>query len=198
MSEAYRILQTDDITSVSFHNIGPVHCSEFTSLDSPCEHALIDFRYEKPALVSPDISIDHALQLTRCRNGSELVVVDEQTMEYRGLISAQDMVSEKPIRFAERYRKTRAEITVGDLMQPIRRLHKVDNKELTNCKIGDIVKTLRNLRQEYLIVITASARGQTVLGYFSIAHIGSALDINFDAFSRARSFAELKYVLYPC
>ncbi len=198
MSEMYRILQTDDIAGVSIHNIGHVHCSEFTTLDSPCEQALIDFRHDSPALASPDISIDNGLQLIRCRNGSELMVVDEQTLECRGLISARDIVSEKPIRFAAKYRKTRAEITVGDLMEPVSHLRKVDSKELTNCKIGDIVKTLKSLRHEYLMVTTAATRWRTVLGYFSIAHIGSELDTNFDAFSRARSFAELAYVLHQC
>ncbi len=124
------------------------------------------------------------------------MVVDEDTLECRGLISARDIVSEKPIKFAEKFRKTRAQITVGDLMEPVSRLHKVDCRELMNCKIGDIVKTLKNLRQEYLMVTTTATRGRTVLGYFSIAHIGSELDTNFDAFSRARSFAELGYVLH--
>jgi len=198
MSETFQILQTDDISSVSILVIGSAQSSEFKTLDSPCKRILIDFHHESPAVASPDFSIDHGLQLIRCGNCSELIVVDCQTLECKGLISAREIVGEKPIRFAETYRKSRAEITVGELMEPVSRLHRVDNKALKNYKIGDIVKTLRSLRQPYLMVTTVVKKRRIVSGYFSLAHIGAELDINFDAFSRARSFAELEYVLHRC
>ena len=196
MNESYRILPTDHIANPSVQNYPHSNIVGCTDLNSPCKEVLIDFRQTLPGLLASNVSIDAGLKFMRSRGITEVIVSDEHLADLRGLISVRDILGRKSIRFAEQNRIRRNDIAVGDLMEPIRHLHKVRYNQLSERKVGDIVRTLRNLREKYLFITARSESTESFLGYFSLGYIASQMNTRLDTFSRARSFAELEHVLH--
>lgn len=121
-----------------------------------------------------------------------LLVLDEEE-QVAGIITANDVLGERPMRFLQQMGGTHADILVNDIMTPQSELEVLDIEEVKKAKIGSIVATLKKMNRQHALVVSVDAAGkQKVCGIFSATQIGRQLGAQPQSFELARTFAEIE------
>lgn len=125
--------------------------------------------------------------------GVRLLLVLDDEEQVAGIITASDILGEKPMRFLQEMGGTHADILVSDIMTPQSELQVLDIEEVKKAKIGSIVATLKKAnRQHGLVAATMPDGCQRVCGIFSATQIGRQLGAQAQGFELARTFAEIE------
>jgi hypothetical protein len=133
-----------------------------------------------PATISPDAPIDVAINEMRIRHQPMLIVQDKEQVV--GLISFEDLVSERPLRMIQEKGLTRAEITVDLLMSTCDQVLTIDSRKLRHALVGHILKTIKDHSAYYILVIKKQRHGKHVIkGLFSASQIGRQLHLDLSA-----------------
>lgn len=136
---------------------------------SPAMEVLTDFTRQQPLMLEQNTSIDDAREIMRRTHTKMFLIIDAQEC-FRGVISMDDLVSEKVIRKMGVSRLQRQELTVDFVMTPRNRLQTVDLKLFQTATVGDLIARMKKYGERHLIVAdahTASIRG--VVSAHSIA-----------------------------
>jgi CBS-domain-containing membrane protein len=150
-----------------------------------------DFASVYPVTVTADTTIEHALEKMKRWRVRLLIVVNRQHRVI-GLISADQIMGDGPIRLAEDYRLDHSQITVAMLMQPQSAIRVLELGHLRDARVGHIVATLHDLEQKYVLVVDDGA----VCGLFSASQISRQLGRNIlDDEVPAHSLAEMVHSL---
>lgn len=165
-------------------------------VSNPATDVMTDLTKAIPLTTTPDVRIDEALQKMIHCEVRLLLVVDPDDL-ILGVITARDIMGEKPISFASEERLPRGRIRVADIMtlwQDVRVLHFSDVEKST---VGDIVITLKEAgRQHALVVEEDQADGRMkIRGIFSTTYIGRKLGMEIQPTGAIQSFAELEKTL---
>ncbi len=173
------------------HPITPevVHASE------PALTVMTDLKLTQAFTLTANIPIDEALQkMIYCGVRMLLIVDPDDNMV--GLITARDIMGDKPINFASKEKIPRAKICVGDIMTPLEKVYVLPMKEVERAVIGDIVFTLREAGDQHALVTEVTPNGRIIIrGIFSTTHIGSKLGVEIQPTGAVQSFAELEEAL---
>lgn len=176
----------------------PTELPEVVHWDDPAIQALIDFKYLKAEVIGPDEPIDVALLAVKKCSYHALLVVN-QDHQVSGLVTAEDLLGEKPLKVIQERRLPRADIFVGLVMIPQRSLLAIDIESLRHAKVGHVVETLRVHKQHFMLVVKQDEETQapTIRGLFSIGHLSKQMgrDLTGDL-SEAQSIAELQHDLH--
>ncbi len=150
----------------------PPEPPELVRLDSPALEAMTSFEVVWPVTVSPEVPIDTALDRMKGA-GVRLLLVTEKGGGIVGLVSADDIMGERPIRIAEQQRVSRAEITVRQVMTPVEAVRVLPLRSVRDAQVGHILATLDALERQHVLVVDEDelAGTQTVVGLFSRSHI---------------------------
>lgn len=165
------------------------------TLDDAALSAMTDLTRVSAVIIRPTDSVDEALNRMRQRGVRLLLVVDTDR-RVEGLITANDVLGEKPMRFVEASGVRHAEIQVKDIMTAADRLEAIPLSSVASAKVGHVVATLRDAgRQHALVVEPDGAGGSRVRGIFSATQIARQLGIDESAIQPmeiARTFAEIE------
>jgi len=132
-----------------------------------------DFSRVYPVTITPDRTIDYALH--KMKNlGVRLLLVVDKKHRLIGLISADKIMGDDPVRLAEDKQLDHSQITVAMLMQPQRDIQVLESSHLRDARVGHIVATLHHLEQKYVLVVDHGA----VNGLFSASQISKQLGRN--------------------
>ena len=146
-----------------------------------------DFSRVMPVTTTADRSIDDALQDMK-NAGVRLLIVVNRKRHMIGLISADQIMGDEPVRLAENSQLDHSQITVDMLMQPQRDIRVLEMSHLRDARVGHIVATLHGLEQKHLLVVDDGV----VRGLFSASQIGKQLGRNIlEAEKPAHSLAEM-------
>jgi CBS domain containing-hemolysin-like protein len=162
-------------------------------LDDPAVSVMTDFREVTVLSIGPSETIHFALEKMRYVGVRLLLVVNEEC-DVIGLITTNDIQTEKPVRVAEDRGISHSEITVEMVMTPQERITVLDMLTVEKAEVGHIIATLRKLeRQHGLVVDVDEMTGeQEIRGMFSATQIakqlGHTVESNVPA---AHSLAEL-------
>lgn len=166
------------------------------SADSPAIEAMTDFSRVVAYSITPDASIDetNARMISR---GVRLLMVAGKDERVLGLITARDILGEKPMQAAQARACKRHELSVRDLMTPIGEIDTLTLDDVLRARVGEILEALRQLGRQHILVAdhdpaTGSAR---VRGLFSATQIGRALGVPVLGFDLPRTFAEIEAAL---
>lgn len=129
-----------------------------------------DFASVYPVTVTADTTIDHALEKMKSQRVRLLIVVNGQHRVI-GLINADQIMGDGPVRLAEDRRLDHRHITVAMLMRPQKAIQVLKLSHLRDARVGHIVATLHDLEQKYVLVV----EGGTVCGLFSASQISRQL-----------------------
>jgi CBS domain-containing protein len=164
--------------------------------DSAAIEAMTDFARISAATVGQDASLEQT-NATMIARGVRLLLVTTATGEIAGLISARDLMGEKPTQVAQAKGLRVPEVRVADLMCPVADIDTVDLEAVLRAKVNDIVETLRQLGRQHLLVqdVDPSTGGPRVRGIFSATQIGRQLGAPVQGFDLARTFAEIESAL---
>jgi CBS-domain-containing membrane protein len=194
MFAQYASLSFTPLQSVSAVRIASVTSPERVTLDSPAWLVMTDFTDTPAATIEPETSVDHALDYMR-RRGVRALLVTDVDGGVTGILTATDLLGEKPLKYALAYGVKRSDIRVSDLMTPRSMLELLAYDEVRQASVGRVVATLNKAGRQHLLVGDRVAREQRVRGIFSLSQIARQLGIDLQPNSFAQTFAEIEAAL---
>jgi CBS domain-containing protein len=162
------------------------------TLDDPAFSVMTDLREVSAAITRPDESIDQA-HAQMIRRGVRLLFVLERGGAVAGILTATDLLGEKPVRFMRDRGVSHAEILVEDIMTPAATLDALSLVDVAQMRVGHIVATLQAVGRRHLIV--AEDGGRRIRGIFSTSQLARQLGVELQTFEVARSFADIEAAL---
>jgi CBS domain-containing protein len=157
----------------------PTAPPEMVKPDSPAAAVMTSFKTVHPITTIPEVPIDVALKKMKTA-GVRLLFVMNNADQIIGLVTAKDIMGERPIQITRQMRVPRADITVAAVMTPQPDICALDALAVRDARVGDIVDTLNaQNRQHALVVETDKAtQSQRVIGMFSTSQISKLLGYN--------------------
>jgi hypothetical protein len=165
---------------------------------SPATDVMTDLRQVAGVTTRSDATVDEARQAMIVHGVRALFVVDaERTV--LGILTATDLLGERPLQIAHQRGLRHDEVLVRLVMTPAERLESMDLDEVVRARVGDIVASLKlSGRQHALVTETAADQGGTriVRGIFSLTQIARQLGLPSPGeHDVARTFAEIEAAL---
>lgn len=161
------------------------------TLESPAAMVMTDFARVEPASIKLHASMDSANQ-TMIRLGLRLLFVLDAHDHLAGLITATDILGEKPMRLVQERGVKHNEILVEDLMTPVDALEALEFEEIAHAEVGHIVATLKAAGRQHTLVVQHDADGGVLIrGIFSVSQISRQLGSAITTSAAAATFSEL-------
>ena len=168
---------------------------ERVTLDDPALNVMTDLRIVSVVNVRAKTSMDKA-NAKMIRYGVRMLLVLDDADKVTGLITATDILGEKPIRFLQDMGGTHADIMVRDVMTTQRELEVMKLPDVQGARVGQIVATLKQAKRQHAIVVEESSDGsQAVCGLFSATQIARLLGIQVQTTDIAQTFAKIEALL---
>ena len=162
------------------------------SMESPAPEAMTDLRRVRAATIAPERTADdcNALMIAR---GVRLLLVVDASLAISGVITATDLLGDKPVRFMRERSVRRSEILVSDLMTPVAALESLDVRRVVNARVGHIVATLKAAGRQHTFVTDED--GKSLCGIFSANEIARRLGVDLPTHEVATTFAQIEAAL---
>jgi signal-transduction protein with cAMP-binding, CBS, and nucleotidyltransferase domain len=156
--------------------ISPSGLPELVHLKDSAKSIFIDFTKVMPVLVTPQTTIDAALYEMHAKQVQMLLIQEQGNVV--GLISQEDLLSERPIQLMHEKNLTRAETTIDLLMKPRHEILVIDATHLQTAQVGHIINTIKQNATQYIFVIEEVDDKHLIKGLFSASQIGKQLHID--------------------
>ncbi len=164
-------------------------------LDDPATAVMTDLKLVTAITIDPQASIEHAMRLMVRRNVRLLLVVNVDN-EVEGLITATDLLGEKPLLHLGEFGGTRGDIAVADIMTPHERLEVLAYADVRSARVGHIVSTLARSRRQHALAVDHDPAGHPMIrGIFSTSQIARQFGQALQTGDVAHSFAEIQAAL---
>jgi CBS domain-containing protein len=159
------------------------------SIESPALEVMTDLRRTTPATIRPQAPLAGANQFMITRGVRLLLVVDDHE-EVLGVITATDILGERPLRVATERGMRRDELTVADIMVPAGEVEVVALQDVTAARVGHVLQTLRRTGRQHALVLDAE---RMVCGIFSLSQVARQLGVPVATSGGvARTFSEIE------
>lgn len=167
-------------------------------IDDRAIEAITDLMRVSAVIIRPTDTIDEADQRMKQR-GVRLLLVANAAREVVGVITAADILGDKPMRFVEANGVRHQDILVRDIMTPQEQMEAIDMQQVESSRVGHVVATLRATgRQHALVVESDGAQGRRVRGIFSATQLARQLGVDVQSIHAAgiaHTFAEIEATL---
>jgi CBS domain-containing protein len=162
-------------------------------LDSPAIEAMTDLRQVAAATIRAEATIAQANRAMIARAVRLLLVVDV-TGAVLGLLTAHDVVGEKPVSLLREKGGRHDDLTVADLMVPASAIETLDMDVVRRVEVGHIIATLKEVGRQHALVVDRDplTHEEFVRGIFSATQIGRQLGMPIATFEVAHTFAEIE------
>lgn len=160
--------------------------------ESPALEAMTDLRRLPASAIATDRTIEEANAIMVAR-GIRLLFVEDAQRRVLGVITATDLLGEKPVRFMHERGLRRHEILVSDLMTPASALEALDLQEVSHSQVGHVVATLKAAGRQHTFVTDEG--GRRICGIFSATHVARRLGTEVATHEVAASFAQIEAAL---
>jgi CBS-domain-containing membrane protein len=165
---------------------------ERVTLEDPAPNVMTDFKWVTAIIILSGDSVEEAHR-RMIQRGVRLLLVVDQNRQVVGVITATDILGEKPMQAVSQRGIRREELVVRDVMTPQERLEVMDIADVRAARVGHIVSTLRQSgRQHALVVERDSARRALVRGVFSATQIARQLGVAIPTSEIALTFSEIE------
>lgn len=162
------------------------------STDAPALSLLIDFREQRPPIISGQLEAGEAKIRMRMAD-SALKLVLNPTEDCIGLLTLKDVLGRKAMSRAHEMGLPPEEVPIHDIMRPIGRLPAITIEDLEVARVGDLAYTFNEVHEEHMLVIEDTPEGDSVAlrGIIPASHLMRRLRVSLDSRARANSFAEI-------
>lgn len=162
-------------------------------MDTPATAVMTDLRRVPAVTIAPDATVEVAHErMIHAR--VRLLLVTATNGDVLGLVTARDLLGEKPIRIAVDDGVARDSVAVARVMVPSERIQVLDYNEVQHSSVGDVVMTLREASRQHALVVEHGPQ-PVIRGIFSTTQIGRQLGAPVEASERPQSFAEVEHLL---
>ena len=166
------------------------------SMNNPATIVMTDFSQISPFSIEPTASIDETnAKMIAC--GVRLLFVLDNYDGLIGLITAFDVLGEKPVQIIQERGGKREDVMAKDIMTPHDNLQALQMSDVANACVGDIVETMKTFGRQHILVVEKDPANGTeyIQGLFSSSQIERQLHMNIELSSRAANFADLEKAL---
>jgi len=161
-------------------------------LDSPASDAMTDLTRVAAVIVLAGDTVDEAHR-RMIQRGVRLLLAVDQDRKVLGVITANDVLGEKPVQIAVQQGIRRDEVLVRDIMTPGTSLQVLDMEQVRAAKVGHIVSTLKQAGRQHTLVAERGNKGDLRLrGIFSTTQIVRQLGMAIQSGGVANTFAEIE------
>lgn len=191
----YTPLQSFSLKAGSFFARPAQSLPEHVKLGDPAINVMTDLNKVSVVSVRAMSPMDKA-NAKMIRYGVRMLLVLDDNDQVAGLLTATDVLGEKPMRFLQNMGGTHADIMVRDIMTTQRELEVLNMEDVQNAKVGQIVASLKKSHRQHALVAVNGADGkQVVCGLFSVTQIARQLGAQLQSFELAHTFAEIEAVI---
>lgn len=192
MIKSYTALTSHPLKSGSSFARPTQVLSQNLSLKDPAISVMTDLRSISVVVVRAMTGMEKA-NAKMIRNGVRTLLVLDDTDKVAGILTATDVLGEKPVRFLQEVGGTHADILVRDVMTVQRDLQVLKMEDINAARVGDILTTLKKAGRQHAIAVEENADGtQTVRGLFSATQIARQLGVQLKTAEVAKIFAEIE------
>lgn len=192
---------THSLEVVSVSPEMPVHVYPLISvtavtLDDSAITVMTDLKRVRAITIQPDNSIEFALELMK-HAGIRMLVVADGSNSMQGLVTARDIMGEKPINIMTTYKIPRHDIQVKQIMTPLHQLDPLKFSDIEHATVRDILLKLKEASRQHAIVVEPEEnnRGYQLRGIFSTTQIGRQLGMDIPADGPVQNFADFEKLL---
>ena len=173
------------------------------TLESPALDVMTDLSRVAPATIRPQAPLSGANQFMIARGVRLLLVADDQE-NVLGLLTATDILGERPLRVATERGLRRDDLQVADVMTPAAHVEAIDFADLQGAHVGHVLETLRRSGRQHALVVDYDplpparrldppGRRAMVRGIFSASQIARQLGVAVPPGAEvARTFSEIE------
>lgn len=177
---------------------------ERVTLESPALEVMTDLTRVSPATIRPQAPLAAANQFMMTRNVRLLLVLDEERETVLGVITATDLLGERPTQVAAERGLRHDELTVADIMTPAARVQVVAFGYVESSRVGHVFESMRRTGRQHTLVIdydelpapsplAPATKRAMVRGIFSVSQMAYQLGIAQPAGGEAAStFPEIE------
>src|SRR5688572_16244925 len=154
---------------------------------------MTDLERVSPATIRPDAPLAGANQFMITRGVRLLLVVDEAHESVLGVITATDILGERPMLAATARGLRRDELTVADIMTAADQVEVVNLEDVRASRVGHVVETLRRAGRQHALVVDGESK---VRGIFSLSQTARQLGVALPAAGEtALTFSQIEAAL---
>ncbi len=166
---------------------------ERVGLEDPALQVMTDLKAVTAVIVLSGDPLDEAHR-RMLQRGVRLLLVIDQNRQVVGVITAADILGEKPMQVTGHRGIRREELLVRDVMTPQEKLQVLDLEAVRTARVGHVVATLRDSGRQHAVVVEHDREGrQTVRGLFSATQIARQLGVALATMGEiARTFSEIE------
>lgn len=189
----YHVLTTQRLTgAVQISRPAP---PKTVTLNSPALEVMTDLRQIYAAVIEPQVTMEAANAFMILRGVRSLLVLN-QDRALGGIITASDILGEKPLRFIRERGVKHNEILVADIMTPLEQMEAIPIGAVQHAQVGHVVTSLRESGRQHTLVVENNAAGKPVVcGIFSLTQIEKQLGAAIPTSEVAKTFAEIEAVV---
>ena len=165
------------------------------TLDSPAIDVMTDLTQVAAVVIEPHATMELAHSYMMQRGVRMLLALDKDD-KLAGIITANDILGERPVSLVREQRIHHSDILVADVMTPASRLDAFEMRKVNTARVGHIVSSLQEARRHHALVVQQGEDGLTeVRGIFSLSQIARQLGMPLHLPEAAGSFAEIEAAL---
>jgi CBS domain-containing protein len=173
------------------------------TLESPALDVMTDLARVSPATIRPQAPLAGANRFMITR-GVRLLIVTDDEENVLGVLTATDLLGERPMRVAAERGMPRDDLVVGDVMTPAKEMDAIDLADLQGAHVGHVLATLRHSGRQHALVfdyerlpparpLDPPRSRPMVRGIFSTSQIARQLGVTLPADAEvARTFSEIE------
>jgi CBS-domain-containing membrane protein len=165
---------------------------ERVTLEDPAVNVMTDFKSITAIIILSGDTLEEAHR-RMIQRGVRLLLVVDQNRRVVGVITATDILGEKPMQAVAQRGIRREELLVRDVMTSQERLEMLDIADVRTSRVGHIVSTLKRSGRQHALVAERDAAGRSnVRGVFSATQIARQLGVAIPTSEIAATFSEIE------
>ncbi len=166
------------------------------TLASPGLEVMTDLALVKASTVDPATSLANAEQ-TMIHQGVRMLLVVSEFPCVDGLVTASDLIGDKPMRLVHERNVHHNDLCVADVMTDLSKLDALDFDDLKSSNVGQVVATFKKFGRKYLLVVQNPTQSSParIRGVISLAQLERQLGSTLGSTEIATTFAEIEKAL---
>ncbi|WP_293760538.1 CBS domain-containing protein [uncultured Aquitalea sp.] len=166
------------------------------NLSSPALEVMTDLRVVDPVSIDQDepLRVAHNLMVSR---GIRLLFVQDDESRLVGIITASDILGERPVQRMQEHGKRHHDVLVRDVMSTRTELEMLSYADVSHATVGHMVATLKKMGRQHALVaeLDVSSGHYQLCGLFSTSHMARRLGMPLNFIRVPQALSEIQHAL---